>query len=332
MGAGAVRDDRRGLVVGVDLGGTKIAAGVVGPDGTLRGEVHRRPTPAAQGPEAVLDAVAAAVGDAFAPATAGPLGVGVGTAGVVDAARGVVLSATASMPGWPGTDVAEGLRRRLGVDLVHVQNDVDAHATGESWVGAAASAASALVVAVGTGVGGSLVLQGRPWRGARFVAGEVGHIPAPGAEHLCCACGRLGHLEAIGAGPGLHRHYLSLGGDDGVPDSRAVVRLAGEGDATATTAVRESARAVGRVVAGLVTTLDPEVVVLAGGLVDVGALWWRPMEEALRTELIDVLQDVPVRPAMLGGGAAVIGAARPVWQSWQDSRTHDRTIGDSSDV
>ena len=146
------------------------------------------------------------------------------------------------------------------------------------------------------------------------MAGEVGHIPTPGAQHLRCACGRPGHLEAIGAGPGLHRHYLHLGGDPAVPDSRVVAERAQAGDRLAGIAIADSARAVGRALAGLVTALDPEVVVMAGGLTTVGTLWWQPMEEALRGELVDVLREVPVRPAALGASAAVVGATRPVWE------------------
>lgn len=303
------------VVVGVDLGGTKTAAAVVGPDGAATSPVRRAATPAARGPEAVLDAVADLVrhvlDDAGVSGVIGLRGLGVGTAGIVDVAGGRILSATASMPGWPGTDVARGLTARLGVPVT-VQNDVDAHATGEAWVGAAAGASSALVVAVGTGIGGCLVLDGRPWRGAHGAAGEVGHVPAPGAEHLMCPCGRAGHLEAIGAGPGLLRHFRSLGGQ--AADSHEVVERAALHEVLARRALEDAARAVGRGVAGLVTALDPEVVVLTGGLVDIGEPWWAPMEAALRGELVDVLRDVPVRPAALGATAAIVGAARPVWE------------------
>lgn len=295
-----------GRVVGVDLGGTKIAAALVDADGA-HGEVLTAPTPAADGPEAVLDAVGALVAALTSEA---PAAVGVGTAGVVDVARGTIVSATDVMPGWPGTDVAEGLRRRTGAAVVHVENDVDAHAAGEAWLGAAAGAASALVVAVGTGVGAAIVLDGVVLRGAHHVAGEMGHVPTPGAEGLRCPCGRPGHLEAIGAGPAIHRRYVALGGDPASPDTRDVVARAEAGDAVATRAVHDAAVAVGRATAGIVTMLDPEVVVVAGGLAQAGAGWWGSMEEALRAELVDVLADVPLVPARLGGTAAVVGAAR----------------------
>ncbi|MGM7424795.1 ROK family protein [Cellulosimicrobium sp. CpK407] len=315
------------VVVGVDLGGTKTAAATVAADGTL-GPVLAVPTPAAAGPDAVLDAVAGVVREVVAalPGAARLRALGVGTAGVVDVGRGVIVSATDTLPGWPGTDVAGGLRRRLAdlagvtpdgpsapVVPVFVENDVDAHAAGEVWLGAAAGARSALLVAVGTGVGGAVVLDGRPLRGAHHVAGELGHVPVPGAELLRCPCGRAGHLEAIGAGPAIHRRYLALGGDAASPDTRDVVARAEAGDELAASVVRDAAGAVGRAVAGVVTVLDPEVVVVGGGLAGAGDLWWSALEDALRAEVVDVLADLPLRPATLGNAAAIVGAARGAW-------------------
>lgn len=292
-------------VVGVDLGGTKTTVALVDADGTV-GRALTVPTPAGAGPGAVLDAVADAVRSLGAGA---PAAVGVGTAGVVDVGRGTIVSATDVMPGWPGTDVAAGLRERLGTDVVHVENDVDAHAAGEAWLGAAAGRSSALVVAVGTGVGAAVVLDGTVLRGAHHVAGEMGHVPTPGAEGLRCPCGRPGHLEGLGAGPAVLRRYVELGGDPATPDTRDVVARADAGDPLALRAVADAAGAIGRATAGIVTVLDPEIVVFAGGLSRATGGWWPAMLGALRAELIDVLAGVPVVLARLDN-AAVVGAAR----------------------
>lgn len=295
--------DPLGEVVAVDLGGTKTAAALMAPDGTL-GPVHSVPTPARSGPEALLDAVAALIGEV----SAAPKAIGIGTAGVVDVAAGVITSATDTIRGWPGTDVGKGIRQRTDCPVVHVQNDVDAHAAGECWIGAGAGAASVLTVAVGTGVGGSLVFDGVPRRGAHNVGGEIAHLPTPGAEQMMCPCGRAGHLEAIGAGPAIHRLYTERGGT--APDTRTVFRHAEVGDQRAIEAIELSAAAVGRAIAAVVTVVDPEVVVLAGGLPEAGARWWQPMEAAFRAEVIDVLADVELRPAVLGWRAALVGAGR----------------------
>ena len=296
-------------VVGVDLGGTKTVAALVEPDGT-RGPAVQAATPAADGPGAVLDVVAALVREAAGEAEIG--GVGIGTAGIVNGA-GTVVSATETFSGWVGTDLVAGLRRRLPVaGRVAVINDVDAHLLGEAWLGAARGHSSALMVAVGTGVGGALLVNGRLWRGARGAAGELGHVPAPGAEGMHCPCGRLGHLEALAAGPGIARAYRAASGTDS--DSRQVFALAGSGDPTATEVVRAAAAGLGRAVAGLVTTFDPGCVVVGGGVAEAGGPWWPTVVESCRHELVDAFADLPLQRAELGAGAEVLGAAREVFE------------------
>lgn len=314
------------VVVGIDLGGTKTAAALVSAAGAV-GPVRTVATPAQRGPDHVLDTVAELVREVVA--RGGPLravdgtevgapgrvrGIGVGTAGVVDTTSGTILSATDALRDWVGTQVRAGVRARLPHPLdgvpVTVENDVDAHAGGEAWVGASAGLASVLMVAVGTGVGASIVLDGRPLRGAHHVAGELGHLPSPDAVGLRCGCGRLGHLEAIGSGPALHRYYRHLGGSSDAADARAVYARAAGGEDLARQAVATSAEAVGRAIAGVVTVLDPAAVVVGGGLSQAGPLWWEPMAAAARAELIDPLVQTPIRPSSLGPVAAVLGAAR----------------------
>lgn len=299
-------------VIGVDLGGTKVAAARVGADGAL-GEVFRAPSCAGDGPAAVMRAIASVV--TLAAAGEPIAGIGIGTAGAVDPGRGCVVSSTSVFADWAGYPILDGLRAELslGADVpMTVCNDVDAHALGETWLGAGRGRAAALMVAVGTGVGGAVVLGETLRAGAHHVAGEIAHVPARGAEHLMCPCGRPGHLEAMASGPGIHRHYLSLGGDPSVPDTRALVTLAKAGDALAKRAINEGAACLGRVVAGLVTVLDPDVVIIGGGVPQAGAVWWHPFEDACRAELIDVLQNIPLLPAELGENAAILGAAKPL--------------------
>lgn len=319
-GAGSALSTAAPLVVGVDVGGTKTSAAAVDADGRP-GAVVTRPSRAGDGPDAVLATIAAVVRDVVA-ADGRPLaGVGIGTAGVVDVERGVVLVATATFAGWVGTPVRDevaALVAPLGAPgrppVVHVENDVDAHAAGETWCGAARGASSALLVAVGTGVGGAVVLGGRTWRGAHHVAGELGHVPVPGAEALPCPCGRSGHLEAVGAGPAVHRRYLALGGDPTSPDTRDVVARAHAGETLAALVVTDAGAAVGRAVGGVANVLDPQVVVVGGGMAGAGDLWWDALVTALRGELVDALADLPVRRAALGTAAPVVGAARGAWR------------------
>ena len=310
-------------VVAVDIGGTKTAAALVDRDARIL-ETLSAPTPGADGPEAILGTVIGLARELAARPDVRVHALGVGTAGVVDVARGAIVSATDTLARWAGTPVAAVLRDSLADvipnGLVHVQNDVDAHAVGEFRHGAARGARSALVVAVGTGVGGGILLEGGPLRGARHVAGEIAHMPIPGAEHLRCPCGRMGHLEALGSGIGIHRHYLSLGGDPQVADTRALAVLAASGDDLARRAIADGAAAVGRAIAGAVTLLDPERVVVTGGVAQIGETWWAPMERAFRAEVIDVLQNTVLLPGELGADAPLLGAAASAWDLTGEDR------------
>lgn len=305
--------------IGVDLGGTKTAAGLVSGDGTVLFSATV-PTLNRDGGAAILDATAALVSSLISRGQAEGLdvaGVGVGSAGVIDARQGLVVAATDAILGWAGTALTAGLATRLGLPPSSIQavNDVHAHALGESWTGAAARTESSLLVAFGTGVGGSFVLSGRPVLGHRFVGGHVGHFASPyaydGGTPVPCVCGGSGHVEAIASGPAIREAYLRLGGrEEDAADTRAVFALAGVGDTTAIRAVGLGASAAGQAVGGLANVLDPAVVVVSGGLADAGAPWWEPMERALRAELLPALSGLPVLRAKLGNSAAMVGAGR----------------------
>lgn len=314
-------------VLAVDIGGTKTAVALVDRAGSIRDAVTDR-TPAAEGPDAVVATVAdlATVLLERADPPVSVRGVGVAAAGVVDVDAGSIVSSTDTMARWAGAPLAMLLRRALGSKLgaecpVLVQNDVDAHAVGEFRHGAAVGTSSALMIAVGTGIGAGIIVDGRVLRGARHVAGEIAHMPTPGAEHLRCPCGRTGHLEAIGSGVGLHRHYLWLGGDTRAVDSRAVLARAEAGDSVAQRAVHDSAAATGRGIAAAVTLLDPDRVVVTGGVAQIGERWWAPMTASFRSEVIDILADVPVVPGLLGVAAPLRGAATSVWDNMNGAGT-----------
>lgn len=300
-------------VLGIDIGGTKTAAALVDRGGRV---LHRReaPTPARSGPEAVLDAAARLAADLLG-AAAGP--VGVGTAGTVDPATGTIRYATDSLPGWTGTPVADALAARLGRP-VRVTNDVNAAALGECWAGAGRDHAYVLLVAVGTGLGGALVRNGRVEAGARGAAGEVGHLPAPGAERLRCGCGRHGHLEAIASGSGLAAAYAVETGTE--VTGRTVADRAAAGDAVARRVVDRAGAALGAALAGLVALLDPDAVLVAGGAA--GALL-PAASAAYAAEVPAGWADVPLRPAALGADAVLVGAARLA----MDSHDLERTSG-----
>lgn len=307
------------VVLAVDIGGTKTAAALADRHDTLL-RTAVAATPAGDGPAAVVATVVALAERLLSDTGLRLSGVGIGAAGVVDARSGTIVSATDTFADWPGTPLAALVRAGLGPRLradapVQVQNDVDAHAAGECLHGAGVGAASALVVAVGTGVGAGIVLADRAVRGAHHVAGEIAHLPIPGAAHLRCPCGRFGHLEAIGSGIGMHRHFRFLGGDPDIADARGIAGAAAAGDPVARRALDESAAAVGRALAGAATLLDPERIVITGGVPNIGEDWWIPMRAAFRAEAIDALQSTPILPGTLGDDAPLRGAAASAWRN-----------------
>ncbi|HEV8649154.1 MAG TPA: ROK family protein [Actinomycetes bacterium] len=324
------------VCLGVDIGGTKTRVGLVAADHRVL-DVREAPTPARDGARAVLEVAAGLAGE-LRSRPGQVAACGVGTAGVVDAASGTVVAATAALRGWAGTPVARELAARLGLPT-YVDNDVNAFALGEAAAGAAAGGAHLLAVTVGTGIGGAFLLDGRVWRGARHHAGEIGHLPLPGLGDRLCPCGASGHLESVAAGPAMAARYRALVGV-GSPGPRAgaspdvgqargsrgeatapagasgqalafvdVAARAERGDALAAEVIDEGGGVLGLVLAGLVNALDVESVVAGGGVAQPGGRYWAAAERRYHRHLLPAVAGVPLLPARLGRDAVLVGAA-----------------------
>ncbi|MFE3516457.1 ROK family protein [Streptomyces sp. NPDC059166] len=290
-------------VIGLDLGGTKIAAALFAADGRVLAR-RTRTTPSRDGAPAVLDALAAAAADVDPDGLAGVLGVA--AAGVVDPETGTVTSATDSISGWAGTALGPGLAARTGLPVA-CDNDVRA-AAGPELAALAAPGASLLYAAVGTGVGGALAVDGRMLLGAAGLAGHLGHLPSAEATGLPCTCGAVGHLEAIASGPGITAHYGRLTGTP-VERLETVAARAAGGDAAAVRSVTTGAAAAGRVLGGLANALGPDRVVVGGGVPRIGTLYTDALDAAFAAELMPPLRGLVPRPPRFGHDAAVRGAA-----------------------
>ena len=311
-----------GLAVGIDVGGTKIAGAVVDEQGHVL-EHSRVESPATEA-EAIEDAIAGLVDD-FRRRHAVER-VGVGAAGYVDADRSTMRFSPNLA--WRDLDLRADLAARIDLPII-VENDANAAAWGEFRFGAGADVDEFLMVTVGTGVGGGVVLGGRLQRGAYGFAAEVGHLRLV-PDGRPCGCGQHGCLEQYASGTALVRDVRD-DVDAGVSGAAALLERAG-GAASGITGplVTEAARAgdayaVGRLaalgqwlgegVASLVAVLDPAVIVVGGGVSEAGDLLLGPMRAAFLDHL-SVRGHRPaaeIRPAELGNGAGVIGAADLAW-------------------
>ncbi|MDX6300337.1 MAG: glucokinase, partial [Nocardioidaceae bacterium] len=233
--------------------------------------------------------------------------VGVASAGVVDPDRGTVVGATDSIAGWTGT----ALTQRLAADLelpVFALGDGHAFALGESCYGAGRGADSLLVLAAGTGVGGSYVSALEPMFGSHAAGGHFGHVSVPEAVGLLCDCGVRGHVEAVAGGAGMVREYHRRGGDGAVRQALELFSRCAT-DEHALAAVRLGAAGLGTAAAGLANAFDPAMVVLAGGLTRAGGTWTEQVAASFRASLMPALSEMPLVISAPGDWLALRGAA-----------------------
>ncbi|MDI4632410.1 ROK family protein [Pelomonas sp. V22] len=276
----------------LDVGGTKILAAAISPAGELLA-LTERPTNAAAGSSAILTSMRAALDDL--PANLPPAaGLGISAAGVIDPATARVVDATDAMPGWAGTD----LRANFPALQVHALNDVHAALTGELAWGALREQqkANAVMLTLGTGLGGAIALNGRVHSGSGHVAGHFGRARL---QHQ----GQWRPVESLVSGTGLANLYRELGGElPAGAGARAVLQQ--PLNAIAEQALTLWVAQLAAQIHSIRWTLDPDVLLLGGGLLDAKALWWAPLQTALQDLTL------PVLPAALGNRAGVFGAAR----------------------
>jgi len=289
--------------VGVDVGGTKVLAVRIDAAGRVVASATRPMPGLTAAPEAVEDAVALAAGDVYGDAP--PLALGVSAAGLVDAAGERFLFG-AHLP-WRDAPLRRNLAERIGVPVV-LDNDAHCAAHAELLAGAARGVRSALLITIGTGIGGAVVLDGRVVRGAHGVAGEFGHMQVV-PDGLACECGLRGCWEQYCSGRALERvTRVALGRHLDGPEVTALARA---GDRVALHSFASVGTWLGVGAASLVSAFDPEVVVVGGGVSAVGDLLLDPARSALAASLQGTAyRPVPeIVPATSGPRAGAIGAA-----------------------
>jgi glucokinase len=299
------------VVLGIDIGGTKIAGGLVDADNGTVLLQSRTPTNALEGGAAVLErAVALGRQLLVAGAEQGipfPTATGVGAGGQIDAETGIVLAASDLLPGWAGTRIAEAFSDALGIPCV-ADNDVNALAAGECRFGAGRDSDNLVFLALGTGVGGGIISNGRLHRSHVGVSGELGHlILVP--DGLPCTCGGKGCLEQYVSGPALLRQYHAIGGPR-LPDGLSLADMARrDPESHAARAIRLCGDLLGLGLASLVNIFGPERVIIGGGLASLGNLLLEPARRVVAARALTMVRQTPIVTAQLGQDASIVGAA-----------------------
>jgi len=306
-----------GCVIGVDLGGTKLLAGVVDPDLNVRHRVFRHAREG-RGTEQLLDALVAAVEEVRTAAGRELTAVGFGIPSLVDVETGIAAT-TVHLPlrDVPFRDV---MSERLGVPVA-VDNDANAAMVAEHRRGAAAGARTAALLTLGTGIGGGIVVDGQVLHGAHGGAGEWGHMVID-VDGPLCTCGNRGCLEMLVSGTALGRAAQRAAEelpDSGFGRARAAGReitgmlateLAHDGDPVARDVVEVVGRHLGVGIANVVNILNPEVVVVGGGVIAAGELLLEPARKVVAERALAPSRDqARIVPTRFGDASGMIGAA-----------------------
>ena len=296
-----------GAVLGIDFGHDRILAAVSDLSRTILAETVRD-LDVDNNAKGALDLGAELVEDLLEEVgldRADVIGLGIALSGPIDHQRGAVHD-TSILPGWAGLEVAAEMSRRLDGLPVHLDNDANLGALAEVTLGAGREARNALYVMISSGIGAGLIIDGRPYRGRRGMAGEIGHVLVDETGPIC-RCGNRGCLETYVSGPALAELLRSTrGGDLTVSE---IVRLAHQGDAGCSRAIADAGRVLGRVVAAICNIFNPEMVVVGGDLGEAGDLLLDPMREAVdRYAIAPAAADAKVVAGELGERAQVLGA------------------------
>jgi glucokinase len=294
--------------IGIDIGGTKTAIGLVTDSGTLV-EKQILKTEISEPPRVMIDQMYEAVNVILKNnqlLVADLIGIGIGAPGPLDVKKGEITFSP-NLPTWLGTPLVERVKAYFPLTRIRLENDANAAAVAEKWVGAAQNVDTFLYLTISTGIGGGLYADGRPVFGSTGNGGEVGHIIIDSNGPLC-TCGLRGCFEAVASGMAIAELGSNLKGQ--ALTTKDVFDLYEAGDAQMTTFVEDVFEKIGIGCVTLINTFDPELIVLGGGVTNVG----KPLFDAVKayTEkfaLTPVGRHTPIVPSGLDQDTGVIGAA-----------------------
>ena len=307
--------------IGIDIGGTNTVIGLIGPDGRIARRA-KIATQAADGPDRILDRIAAQVNELLnesGMSKSSVAAIGMGVPGFIDHEQGIAVSSVNLH--WKNVPVAEGIRQRLGIPA-YINNDVRMYVYGEAAQGAGKGFRHVLGVTVGTGLAAGVVSEGKLYHGGGNMAGELGHIPLEGIPYTC-NCGLTGCLETVASATGIVRQAM-----DRIREGRPTVlrqwfseetmsrmqakdisRAYDLGDEVAVEVMNTTGTYLGLGLAYAVTLFSPDVVIIGGGVAAAGERLLAPVREAMKSRLIRNYWDrIRVVTAELGDDAGVIGS------------------------
>ena len=305
---------------GIDLGGTTAKIGLFTTSGALL-EKWEVPTDTSNAGEHILENLAAAILGKMKEQSITPEqveGVGIGVPGPVQNAS-VVPIVCANLGGWGEQNVSARLSGLLDGLKVLVGNDANVAALGEIWMGAAKGCSSAVMVTLGTGVGGGVIVNNRVIDGTHGAGGEIGHITVNRHETAICGCGKKGCLEQYSSATGVVRCMKKLLDEN--PDTPCVLRgtdfaakdvfdAARSGDALAAREVDEMADTLGMALANIAATVDPEAFLVGGGVARAGEVLFTPLTKHFKEYAFRSCRETPIKQASLGNDAGIYGAVR----------------------
>lgn len=308
------------LVLGVDLGGTKIATALA----TAQGKILARgysliPTPAH--PDAVIDSIFATIEKTISASKLKPqlLGIGVAAAGIVDSDTGKVIFSP-NLSGWHDVPLRDAIQQKFGIST-YLGNDATLAALGEWCFGVKKKVANLIYITVSTGIGGGIIADGKLYTGSRGVAGEIGHMTID-VNGPRCNCGNIGCWETLASGTALAREAVKqitkgvstsivnlVDGDMSKIDAKVVFLAAKQGDELAKELISQLAFYFGVGLANLVNIFNPELILIGGGVAKMGDLLLQPAIKVVKERAFSTsAATVEIKPALLGDDSGVLGA------------------------
>lgn len=298
-------------VIGIDLGGTKTAIGLIGPDNRIVGQ-RRIPTLQQQGADSIIERIAEQIGALEAEHGQRAEAIGIGCPGPVDHITGTLLTLV-HLPGLSNTPLQARLSQRLGLP-VKLDHDAKVAALGEFHYGMGRGRTHMVYVVIGTGVGAALILDGRLYYGESMTAGEVGHITVDRAGEVC-SCGSRGCMEMYTSGPWLARRYQQALAARGLPAregvaAEQVTQLAQAGDAAAQAVMQAAGEALGIAIATMAMIVNVEQYVIGGSVARAGETLLAPARQTIpRYAFGAVSARVKLEASQLGDDGPLLGGA-----------------------